>query len=131
MFVVFLDHYTVTIAIMKTIATAIFFLSFNYLSAQQNIFEVTTKGSKYNLTEIEKAFNSADWCRFVYENQRHELKFDDGTVVQLLAYDEIQQRQISFDPSCVESYKSKDIATYKLVDGIVVRMAMKPIQIRQ
>ena len=115
---------------MKIFATALFLLAFGTLSAQQNIYEITNTGSKYDLNDFEKAFESANWCRYIYENQRHELKFDDGTIVELLSFKEMQQKLISFDPSCVETFRSSDRGTYKLVDGIIVRMAMKPIKIR-
>ncbi len=37
---------------MKTIATALFLLAFGTLSAQQNIYEITNIGSKYDLNDF-------------------------------------------------------------------------------
>lgn len=130
MFVVFLDHYTVTIAIMKIFTTLLFVLTLGVSFAQQNTFQITQKGSAYSEQELKDAMNSANWCGYYYEDQRHLLNFDDGSVVELLSYRELISNKSMIDPSCVEGYQSEDKATYILKDGAIVRTAMKPLKIR-
>lgn len=115
---------------MKTFATALFLLAFGTLSAQQNTFTISKKGTEYSAQQVKEAMSAANWCGYFYEDQRHVMKFNDGTVVELLSYKELANAKVKVEESCVERYVSEDKATYVIKDGSIVRTATRPLKIR-
>lgn len=58
------------------------FVGNNLLNAQ-NHYEVKSLGNSYSELEINNAMHAAEWCNYYYLNERRELKFDDGAIVEL------------------------------------------------
>jgi hypothetical protein len=58
------------------------------------------------------------------------MKFNDGTVVELLSNKELASAKASIQEGCVETYVSEDKATYVIKDGSIVRTATRPLKIR-
>ena len=103
---------------MKTIATAIFLLSFSYLNAQETTFTITKVGDKYSQEQIETAMEAADWCGYYFENEAHSIAFDDGSVVEFKSAKELT----SLDVSCVgESYEDTRVYATHKTGRVIVR----------
>ena len=104
---------------MKTIATAIILLSFNYLNAQETTFSITQLGNKYSQEQIKSAMEAADWCGYYFANKAHQIKFDDGSVVEFKSASELT----TIESSCVsEPFDDKKIYGIHHTGRIIVRV---------
>lgn len=103
---------------MKTIATAIIFLTFNYLNAQESTFTISQVGDKYSKEQINSAMEAAEWCGYYFENEAHSIKFDDGSVVEFKSATELT----SLDASCVgESFEDTKVYAIHKTGRVIVR----------
>lgn len=104
---------------MKTIATAIILLSFNYLSAQETNFTIAKLGNKYSQDQIINAMNAAEWCGYYFANEAHQIKFDDGSIVEFKSAAELG----NIDSSCVsEPFHDKKVYGIHATGRIIVKV---------
>lgn len=75
---------------MKTLLLTAFISTCFGLCAQ-SYFEIKSLGSEYTASQVESAFNSANFCGFYLSTERRSLEFQDGTIVELLAASEIDE----------------------------------------
>lgn len=94
---------------MKTIAIAIFLLAFNNLNAQESNFSIVKIGDKYSQEQLITSMSGADWCGYYFLNEKHQLKFDDGSIVEFKSASEID----GLDHSCV-GQPYEDDKTYSI-----------------
>ena len=88
------------------------------VSYSQGYYEIKSLGTNYSSTDIQTAFNSANFCGLHYEVERNLIVLDDGTEVELLAANEIQ----NFDSNCVfNSGSTMSVCTYSIVSGVILR----------
>ena len=88
----------------------LFFVVF-IMTLQNSIAQnsTSTSNKKYIITaSLEKvddffiqSFEKANWDRYRYEDERRELKFENGIVVELLSANELVDLGVSFDMSKV------------------------------
>jgi len=111
---------------MKTIFTFhfaffLFLFSTNSSRAQSSFYKITNLGSKYSNIELSTAMSKADWCGYFHNEVHYQLKFDDGSIVELLSKKELGSTE--FNDACFQNEKTEDFAIYKIHEsGIIVRM---------
>ena len=82
---------------MKTILTVITLLIFSSLNAQNQSFTIKNVGSKYSKKFLSKSISNAEWCGFYFQNEAHQIKFDDGSIVEFTSAQELG----TIDSECV------------------------------
>lgn len=92
---------------------SIFILLANF-SMSQSKFVIKTVGTKYLTEEINSAISAADWCGFYYTQERRELNFDDGSIVEFLSAKEIESSGSELNSTCYSNYKVKDDKIYSI-----------------
>jgi hypothetical protein len=113
--------YTLTIILIPC-------FSFSQEVQNSNVFQVVETGSKYTSEALITALSQADWCGFYYSSERHVLKFDDGSVAELLSFSELKGLGISMPQGCEMANGGVDEAIYSIANnGFIVRTANKKI----
>lgn len=97
---------------MKLFFTLLFIVAFYSFSFSQNLFEIRNVGENYSRESINSAILNADWCGFYYSDRRRVLNFDDGTVVEFLSAEEIQNKGANLDINCYSDFIKNDDKTY-------------------
>jgi len=82
-------------------------------------FIVVSAGEKYSKAEIEDAFGQVDWCGYHFESSRHQVKLDDGSILEFKSAKEL--KNLSLD--CI-SPSFEDAKTYSIHPNktIVIRV---------
>jgi hypothetical protein len=66
----------------------------SHLSIAQQSYEIQNLGSNYSTIQINDAFANAEFCGFYYISGRRELKFDDGTIIELFESSELPNLEL-------------------------------------
>ena len=98
---------------------------FCHIGISQQTFEIQSLGSNYSTIEINEAIASAELCGFYYLLERRELKFDDGTIVELFGSDELP----NLNSSCfIANNGANSSNVWKVTDtGHLIRIIATPI----
>ena len=90
----------------------------NSVDSKDN-FVVLSLGTKYSKIQIEEAFSVLDWCGYYFESSRHQIKLDDGSVLQFKSATELDN--ISED--CVtESFEDAKVYSIHSTNRIIIRV---------
>ena len=93
-------------------------------SFSQSTFEVKTVGQTYTISQINNAIQSADFCGYYYNDERHLLLFDDGTEVELKSDDELQLDGVNLSSSCVTTDRKENPVVWSInSNGTILRGA--------
>lgn len=105
---------------MKNLLLTLCLTAFSSVLFSQDYFEIKEIGSKYSKEFIELSLRSADFCGFFYSDERRELKFDDGAIVEFKSASEVS----SINAACVKVKNIKaDEAEWRIADsGHVLRI---------
>ena len=57
--------------------------------SSESTFVIRELGTSYTLEKIQKAISEADWCGYFFENERHQIKLDDGSIVEFKSAQEL------------------------------------------
>lgn len=64
------------------------------------VFEVKSLGSKYSIEQIQNAFNTSNFCGSFFSEQRNVITLIDGSLVELLNREELENAGIILQDSC-------------------------------
>lgn len=105
---------------MKNLLLPIACVLFSHMGISQQTFEIQSLGSNYSIIQINETFETADFCGMYYSSERRELKFDDGTVVELFSSAELP----NLDTSCfISSNGANDSNVWRInADGYLIRI---------
>jgi hypothetical protein len=88
--------------------------------AQTDFATVSKLGNRYTDKDLLTAVAKADWCGYFYVNSRRKLIFDDGSVVELLRKNELNE--LNLDSNCFSNLESLDNAIYVIhSSGVILR----------
>ena len=91
-------------------------------SYAQSTYEITVVGQHYSTELIQNAIESADFCGYHYSDERHLLKFDDGTRVELKSGEEMELEGSPLPVSCITSDKKDTHPIWGIAnDGTILR----------
>lgn len=108
---------------MKIFFTFSLIFVLNSIFSQKEFFQIIKLGEKYSLSQLESSIRQADWCGYFHKSERYQLKFDDGSIVELLSDSDDFDSKKNFDSACFQDEITKDNATYKIHEtGILIRM---------
>ncbi len=108
---------------MKITFTLSLFFVLNSIFAQNDFFRIVKLGEQYSLSQLESSMRDADWCGYFHKSERYQLKFDDGTIVELLSMSEDFDLKKNLSETCYQNENTKDIGVYKIHEsGALIRM---------
>ncbi|MBM3185485.1 MAG: hypothetical protein FJZ67_04230 [Bacteroidetes bacterium] len=99
---------------MKIIFTFSLVFVLNSFFSQKDFFHIIKLGEKYSLSQLESSIRKADWCGYFHKSERYQLKFDDGSIVELLTISEDFDIKKNLSETCYQSENTKDIGVYKI-----------------
>jgi hypothetical protein len=79
------------------------------LSAQEVNYTVSQIGDRYSEDQISDAMNQVDWCGYYFQDEVHQINFDDGSIVEFKSADQIAD----LEPTCI-SEVHEDMKTYSI-----------------
>lgn len=68
--------------------------------AFSQVFEIKTVGSQYSIDQIQSAFSAANFCGSFFSAQRNIIALNDGSIVELLDREELENAGIVLQDSC-------------------------------
>lgn len=108
---------------MKIFFTFSLIFVFNSVFSQKDFFQIIKLGGNYSLSQLESSVRKADWCGYFHKSERYQLKFDDGSIVELLPMSEDFDIKKNLSATCSQSENTKDIGVYKIHEsGVLIRM---------
>lgn len=84
---------------MKSIALSSLMMLCSFFAFSQS-FEVKNVGTQYSLSQIETAFANANFCGSYFTDKRNILVLNDGSIVELLSKEELNNNGFPIGESC-------------------------------
>lgn len=84
---------------MKKLTLSSLMIWSTYFAFSQ-VFEVKLVGSQYSIDQIQSAFNAANFCGSFFSAQRNVIILNDGSIVELLDREELENAGIVLQDSC-------------------------------
>jgi hypothetical protein len=84
---------------MKKFALSSLMILLTYCTFSQ-VFEIKSVGSHYSQEQIISAFNQADFCGSFFSAQRNSITLADGSIVELLNREELENKGINLQDNC-------------------------------
>jgi hypothetical protein len=114
------------------LATNTYFGQKNTIVKNQKHFEIINIGSKYAKNQIDSAMEKADWCGYYHKTLNYKVTFDDGTIVELLSFDELKSlKSTELSDECYQTQYFEDTAIYSIqVTGLISRQVKKNTNIK-
>lgn len=88
-------------------------------------------GERYSISQLESSIRQADWCGYFHKSERYQLKFDDGSIVELLPMSEDFDIKKNLSETCFQNENTKDFGVYKIHEsGVLMRMLSANISVK-
>ncbi len=108
---------------MKVIFTFTLIFVLNSIFSQKDFFKIVKLGERYSISQLESSVRQADWCGYFHKSDYYQLKFDDGTVVELFPMTEDFEIKKNLSEACFQNENVKDNGVYKIHEsGVLIRM---------
>jgi hypothetical protein len=108
---------------MKVIFTFSLIFVLNSIFSQKDFFKIVKLGERYSISQLESSVRQADWCGYFHKSDYYQLKFDDGSVVELFPMTEEFDIKKNLSEACFQNENIKDNGIYKIHEsGVLIRM---------
>lgn len=108
---------------MKIFFTFSLIFVINSVFSQKDFFQIIKLGENYSLSQLESSVRKADWCGYFHKSERYQLKFDDGSIVELLPMTEDFDFKKNLSDNCFQNENTKDFGVYKIHEsGVLIRL---------
>jgi hypothetical protein len=113
-------------------ATCTFYAQINTNLPNNKNFLIKELGTKYTQNQLVFALEKADWCGYFNKTLNYKIIFDDGTIVELLSFDELKKlKSIELSDGCYQTRYIEDTAIYSIqVTGLISRQVKKNTNIK-